>query len=121
MGTAARRLRHALCITLQAALTGPCTVTSEVKAEGKKKNPLSRDRRGGWQRARERARKEGGEGGAHPNAEMLQWLWAHTSPLGQAPAGLSTAAGAPRPRTPPPHAQPPTLSQVSASSLLPAP
>lgn len=39
MGTAARRLRHALCITLQAALTGPCTVASEVKAEGKKKIP----------------------------------------------------------------------------------
>lgn len=61
MGTAARRLRHALCITLQAALTGPCTVASEVKAEGKKKSPLQGS--AWWLAASEGARTQGGRRG----------------------------------------------------------
>lgn len=103
-----------------ASLTGPWTVASEVKAE--KKNTLSRDQRGGWQRARERARKEGGEGGAHPNAEMLQWLWAHTSTLGQAPGKCCLAAQPPAaagPPSPPAHVHPSIPHKVSAFSLLP--
>lgn len=92
-----------------ASLTGPWTVASEVKAE-EKKYPLQGP---AWRlAASEGARTQGGgEGGAHPNAEMLQWLWAHTSTLGQAPAKRCLAA------EPPAHA--PAPHKVSAFSILP--